>query len=55
MSSEEDLRKSVLFTQPAASHAQRLRRPAHDVLTDLLDKVAPVRTRRRRPQKPVSR
>ena len=45
---ENDLRKSVLFTQPANTTDAYVNQ-LNDVLTDLLDKAAPVRTRRRRP------
>ena len=51
---ESELRGSVLFTRPADTvdtYVSQL----NDVLTRLLDKVAPARTRRRRPQKPISK
>jgi len=51
---EEDLRNSVLFTQPADTlnaYVDQL----NDVLTELLDKIAPVRRRRHRPQKSISK
>jgi len=51
---ENELRRSSLFTQPADTvdaYATQL----HDVLAQLLDRVAPAWTRRRRSQKPVSR
>ena len=51
---ENELRRSTLFTQPANTvdtYVDQL----NGVLTCLLDKVAPARTRRRRPQKPISK
>ena len=54
VSFEADLRSSVLFTQPADklnAYVDQL----NDTMTQLLNKVAPVRSRRRRPQKPISK
>ena len=54
VSFEADLHLSVLFTQPADklnAYVDQL----SDTLTQLLNKVAPVRSRRRRPQKPISK
>lgn len=51
---ESELRKSVLFTRPAATVDEYVSQ-LNDVLTHLLDKFAPARTRRRRPQKPITK
>ena len=51
---ENELRRSSLFTQPADTVDAYVTQ-LHDVLAQLLDRVAPARTRRRRSQKPVSR
>jgi len=54
VSFEADLHLSVLFTQPADklnAYVDQL----SDTLTQLLNKVAPVRSRRHRPQKPISK
>ena len=51
---EDDLRKSVIFSQPATdvdAYVDQL----DSVLTELLDKHAPVRTSHRRPPKKISR
>jgi len=51
---EDDLRNSVLFTRPAGTvdgYVDQL----NDVLLQLLDNAAPARTRRRRPQKRITR
>ena len=48
---ENELRKSVLFTRPAATVDEYVSQ-LNDVLTHLLDKFAPARARRRRSQKP---
>jgi len=54
VSFEDDLRKSVVFSEPAADvdvYVDQL----NNVLTELLDKHARVRTTRRRPPKRISR
>jgi len=54
VSFEADLRSSVLFKQlvdKLNAYVDQL----NDTLTQLLNKVAPVRSRRRRPQKPISK
>jgi len=54
VSFEADLRSSVLFTQPADklnAYVDQL----NDTLIELLNRVAPVRSRRRRSQKPISK
>lgn len=51
---QDDVRKSVLFTQPADT-ADAYVDQLNDVLAELLDKAAPVQTRRRRPQKLISK
>jgi len=51
---EDDLRKSVLFTQLADTLDAYVDQ-FNAVVEQLLDKVAPVRSRRRRPQKPISK
>jgi len=51
---EDDLRKSVVFSEPATdvdTYVDQL----NNVLTELLDMHAPVRTTRRRPPKRISR
>jgi len=51
---EDDLRNSVVFPEPATdvdTYVDQL----NNVLTELLDKHAPVRTTRRRPPKRISR
>ena len=54
--SGDDLRKSVLFTQPADTlDAYMYVDQFNAVVEQLLDKVAPVRSRCRRPQKPISK
>ena len=54
MAFEDDLRKSVVFSEPASdvdTYVDQL----NNALTELLDKHAPVRTTRRRPPKRISR
>ena len=51
---ESELRKSVLITQPAATVDEYVSQ-LNDVLMHLLDKFAPARTRRRPPQKPITK
>jgi len=51
---EDDLRKSVLFTQPADTLDAYVDQ-FNAVVEQLLDTVARVRSRRRRPQKPISK
>jgi len=51
---ESALRQSELFSRPATTVDEYVSQ-ANDVLTHLLDKIAPARTRRRRPQKPITK
>ena len=51
---ENELRRSSLFTQPADTVDAYVHQ-MHSVLTGLLDRFAPARTPRRRPQKSISR
>lgn len=50
---DDDFRKSLPFTQPGGHH-RRLVNQINGVLKDMVDKTAPVWTRRRRLEKPIT-